>query len=339
MFQISSQVSGPNHGPLPKERTIIQHPFTCTGVDFCGPINVRSGIRRVIPVKAYISVFVCFSTRAIHLELVYGLTTDAFLAALKRFIARRGHCSHIFSDNGTNFVGANKEIQSYLKSLQNNIGIQDNLTSLGIQWKFIPPSSPHFGGLFESAVETETQLSKITNGAILTFEELSTFLCQVEAVLNSLPMVAISDDPSDYNALTPAHFLIGGPLTQLAEPIVLAEPQSWLKRWELVRQQSQEFGRRWSHEYLPQLHKRGKWLAPQRSLQIGDLAILKEDNLIPIKWKLVRVTAVHKGPDGHVRVATIRTPNGTEFRRPIVKLVLIPTANEVAEISQHTPSA
>lgn len=106
--------------PLPKERTIIQHPFTCTGVDFCGPINVRSGIRRVTPLKSYIAVFVCFSTRAIHLELVYGLTTDAFLAALKRFIARRGHCSQIFSDNGTNFVGANKEIQSYLKSLQSH---------------------------------------------------------------------------------------------------------------------------------------------------------------------------------------------------------------------------
>lgn len=77
-------------------------------------------------------------------------------------------------------------------------------------------------------------------------------------------MVALSDYPSDYNALTPAHFLIGAPLTQIPEPIVTDVPQNRLKRWELVRRQSQEFWRRWSQEYLPQLQKRGKWLTPPK---------------------------------------------------------------------------
>lgn len=318
--------------PLPRERTMVQRPFTCTGVDFCGPINVRSGIRRVTSVKAYISVFVCFSTRAIHLELVHGLTTAAFLAALKRFIARRGCCSQMFSDNGTNFVGADKELKSYLKKLQCQKEIHDDLTSLGIHWQFIPPSAPHFGGLWESAVKsTKTHLLKVTKGALLTYEELNTLLCQIEAILNSRPMVALSDDPSDYNVLTPSHFLIGAPLTQIPEPIALVEPKNRLKRWELVRYQAQSFWARWSKEYLPQFHKRGKWFTSTRSPQIGDIAILKEDNLIPLNWKLVRITAVHEGQDGHVRVVTVRTANGVEYRRPIVKLALIPTAKEEAE--------
>jgi len=94
--------------PLPRQWTSIERPFKHTGVDFCGSISVRSGIRRVTSTKAYISVFVCFSTRVIHLELVNGLTSNAFIAALKRFIGRRGSPQHMYSDNGTNFVGANK---------------------------------------------------------------------------------------------------------------------------------------------------------------------------------------------------------------------------------------
>lgn len=140
--------------PLHRERTLLSSSFSHTGVDFCGPIGIRNGMRRVISIKAYISVFVCFSTRAIHLELVQGLTSEAFLAALQRFLARRGPISHMYSDNGTNFVGASKEIQSHVKYLKRCDNVDKSLTSLGMQWHFIPPATPHFGGLWEAAVNS-----------------------------------------------------------------------------------------------------------------------------------------------------------------------------------------
>lgn len=111
-FRSSPKFITPFMAPLPRERVNIERPFSRSGVDFCGPILIRSGIRRVVSIKCYIAVFVCFVTRAVHLELVNGLTSDAFLAALTRFMARRGHCSHLYSDNGTNFVGANKVLYS-----------------------------------------------------------------------------------------------------------------------------------------------------------------------------------------------------------------------------------
>jgi len=126
---------------LPKARVQASRPFAVSGVDFAGPLVVRSGARRITGVKAWVAVFICFSTRAIHLEAVIGLTSGAFIATLRRFMSRRGNCSTIYSDNGTNFVGAQKELTSYIQNCDSM------LASEGIEWKFNPPSAPHFGGL------------------------------------------------------------------------------------------------------------------------------------------------------------------------------------------------
>lgn len=324
----------PCMAPLPRQRTNIERPFTHTGVDFCGPISVRSGIRRVTSTKAYISVFAYFSTRAIHLELVNGLTSNAFIAALKRFIGHRGSPQHMYSDNGTNFVGANKELRAYIQQLYKDYHLDKSIKLSGMQWHFNPPATPYFGGLWESAVKsTKTHLVKCTKGALLTFEELSTLLCQVEAVLNSRPMTSLSTDPSDYSALTTSHFRIGSPLTQVLEPTIATEPRSNLKRWELVRFQSQHFWNRWSREYLPQLQKRGRWLSLSRPVKVGDLAISEEDNKPARQWKLVRITAVHAGLDGITRVKTIRNSADKECQCPVVKLAVHPTS--VDEDNEH----
>lgn len=316
---------------LPRSRVTIDRPFNRTGVDFCGPVYVKSGIRRVVSVKSYIAVFVCFVTRAVHLELVSNLSSDAFLAAIKRFIARRGHSSHIHSDNGSNFVGANRELRSYFASERGKRTVPDAMVNLGIQWHFNPPSAPHFGGLWEAAVrEAKRHLSKLVKNAVFNFEEMTTFLCQIEAVLNSRPLVALSDNPADYAALTPAHFLVGGPLTVPIEPDVSTVASNRLKRWKLVTAQTQVFWKRWATEYLPQLQRRNKWVQPTRAFKCGDLAILKEETLPPTKWQLVRVTQVHAGPDGIVRVVTVKTAAGTEYKRPTAKLALIPSNEDEA---------
>lgn len=323
-FHVKPRFSEPLMAPLPSSRLQITRPFTNTGVDFAGPIAIRSGIRRVTSIKAYIAVFVCFSTRAVHLELVHGLTSGDFLAALRRFMSRRGKCSTIYSDNATNFVGARRELRSYLQSSPEERSVGDVLSEDGVNWRFIPPGSPHFGGMWEAAVKsTKHHLRRVMRNELLTSEQLSTLLAQIEACLNSRPLTPLSTDPSDFEALTPGHFLIGGPLTMPAEPFY-SDGKGLINKWTKVQVLKQVFWKRWSSEYLPQMQVRGKWRTLTKSPKIGDLALLRDENLPPMKWKLVRITEEHPGSDGIVRVVTVLSASGNSFRRSITKLCPLP---------------
>lgn len=279
--------------------------------------------------KAYIAVFVCCSTHAIHLEVVSDLTTEAFLAALKRFVSRRGLPSDIFSDCGTNFVGANRELKKLLSQVltqSHNQEVANQLSKDGISWHFNPPSAPHFGGLWESGVKSmKTHLYRIMGKEVWTFEQLSTAIAQIEAVLNSRPITPLSSDPTDFNALTPGHFLIGSPLTMIPEPDLTDVKFSRLSKWQQIQQMTQHFWRRWSSEYLTRLQHRPKWMDGEhpRQLEVGDMVLVKDENSPPAKWNLARVLAVHPGADSKVRVATIKTAT-SELKRPIVKLCLLP---------------
>jgi len=142
-------------GDLPASRVTPTSAFDRCGVDYAGPFNLKSGKRKQSKIeKAYLALFVCFSTRAFHLELVSSLTTDAFLAALKRFVSRRGLPSHIHSDCGTNFVGADRELRSLFTSSAHNIRVADALSKDMIIWHFNPPGAPHMGGLWEAGVKS-----------------------------------------------------------------------------------------------------------------------------------------------------------------------------------------
>ncbi|XP_071651700.1 uncharacterized protein [Temnothorax longispinosus] len=194
-------------GDLPESRVTPKRAFFNVGIDYAGPFIIK--LSRNKTCKAYLCLFVCMSTRAIHLELVPDLTTPAFLNALKRFIARRGKCANIYSDNGSNFKGANHELRALyeLVSQQSHISAIDHYCSeQAIQWHFIPPYSPHMGGLWEAGIKSvKTHLRKILSEALLTYEEMYTVCTQVEAVLNSRPLTPISNDPTDLTALTPGH--------------------------------------------------------------------------------------------------------------------------------------
>ena len=138
--------------------------------------------------------------KAVHLELVSDLTSEAFISALRRFIARRGYPTLLWSDHGTNFVGANREIKEFNHFLQSQIAqgtISEFCSTKNIEWKFIPEHSPHFGGLWESTVKSiKTHLRKIVGTVKLTFEEL-TILTQIEACLNSRPLASINSHSDD----------------------------------------------------------------------------------------------------------------------------------------------
>ena len=327
-FRAKPTPSSTSEGQLPIERVTPSLPFTVTGIDFGGPImtSTRQGRGQSLR-KSYICLFVCFSTKAIHLEAVSDLSTDAFLAALRRFIARRGICSQIWSDNATNFHGARRKLNDFQRHFArkaNFAPISNLLAENGIKWNFIPPHSPHFGGLWEAAIKsTKHHLRRVIGNACLTFEEFGTLLAQIEACLNSRPLTTSSSDPNDLQPLTPAHFLIGKPLTALPEPNLIGENFTYLARWKRIQQLTQLFWKRWQNEYLTHLQQKASHNPTINPIQIGDLVVIMEDNLPALQWPMARVTHINPGVDGQVRVATLKTYRGTT-ERVVKKLCRLP---------------
>jgi hypothetical protein len=157
-YRTNPKAMTPVMGNLPACRLQPCRPFIKSGVDYAGPFIIKEGVyKRKRLLKAYIALFVCMTTKAVHIELVSDLTTDAFLATLKRFIARRGIVTDLFSDNGTNFVGANNELHNLEQLFENQINgekVVNTLANDQISWHFIPPRAPHFGGLWEASVKS-----------------------------------------------------------------------------------------------------------------------------------------------------------------------------------------
>ncbi|XP_039311990.1 uncharacterized protein LOC120359243 [Solenopsis invicta] len=231
-------------GRLPADRVTSRRPFFVTGVDFAGPITtlVNRGRGRKTN-KSYISLFICFATKAIHLEAVSDLSASSFIAALRRFIGRRGCPQCIYSDNATNFVGAKNEIYDIQRLIQEQFQkLNDEVcVSNNIEWKFIPPSSPHVGGIWEAGVKScKFHLRRIIGETLLTFEELNTALIQIEACLNSRPICQSPSTPVDLQPLTPGHFLIEEPLPELADIDTSDAPI----RWQLIQKIRRDFWNR-----------------------------------------------------------------------------------------------
>ncbi|XP_076301772.1 uncharacterized protein LOC143219847, partial [Lasioglossum baleicum] len=269
-------------------------------------------------------------TKAVHIELATELSTDAFIRCLHRFISRRGRCNLIYSDNGKNFVGASNELNElgelFSKSDHRN-AIMDACTKERKEWHFIPPYAPHFGGLWERGIRSvKLHLKRVIGEQRLTFEEFSTILAQIEAVLNSRPLHPMSSDPSDLNPLTPGHFLIGDALTSFPQPDLTDLAQNRLNRYQLLQQMLQHFWKRWQQDYLHELQQRKKWkVGSPDVLRIGTVVLVKEENLPPMKWLLGRITELHPGHDGITRVVSLRTANGV-YKRPVTKICILPEA-------------
>ncbi|XP_063831773.1 uncharacterized protein LOC135080978 [Ostrinia nubilalis] len=309
-------------GDLPAARITPSRPFHHTGVDLTGFVDVKSSKGRGIKTtKGYIAVFVCMVTKAVHLELVSDLTSSTFLAALRRFAARRGAPQHIYSDNGTNFVGASRTLNQEFIDLQTTLDDKffSAITDMEIQWHFNAPSWPSAGGLWEAAVKSlKYHLKRVIGEQKLTYEEYSTLLAQLEACLNSRPLCALTEDSEDLDFLTPSHFLASGPTLTIIET-----ENDHRTRWQLTQKIFDDVWQRWRNEYLYQLSSRSKWRQSKENLQINDIVTINDANLPSGKWALGRIMSLHPGKDGHVRVVTLKTKNGL-MKRPISKISLLP---------------
>ena len=154
------------------------------------------------------------TTRALHLEIAHYLSTDSFIMSLTRFIARRGYVRKIISDNGTNFIGTERELKEADNKIDQNCVINFS-SQKQIICKFNPPSSPWMGGVWESLIKSvKRALGVVLKDRIFTNKTLYTIMCQIEAILNQRPISHISDDVNDYNCLTPNHFLLGEPINR-----------------------------------------------------------------------------------------------------------------------------
>ncbi|GBM26051.1 hypothetical protein AVEN_62016-1 [Araneus ventricosus] len=317
---VASQIMG----NLPAERITPTFPFNVCGVDFIGPLLVKPVARRRITArKMYVAIFVCFVTKAVHFELVTDLTSEAFIACLKSFFSRRGKSSIVYSDNATNFVGAQSELKclsDMLKKPDENVSAY--LASVEIKWKFSPPRSPNFGGLYEAGVKSfKYHFRRVMKNTKVSIEEILTIISQIEGILNSRPLTPLSCDPTDLSVLTAGHFLIGRPITSVVEPEIIDTPDNRLSRWQRTTKVVQFIWKRWHRDYLNHLQQRSKWQFEKNDLKIGSLVLLKEENIPPYKWVIGK--DVIPGSDGKIRVANVQTQSGL-YRRGISKICVLP---------------
>ena len=239
--KICQQVMAPL--PLSRLKTSLRA-FTRTAVDYAGPfITIQGrGKRRQ---KRYLCLFTCLATRAVHLEIAYSLDTDSFLNALYRMTSRRGLMEEMYSDNGTNFRAADKEMKSLILQLDQE-KIKESIANKGIKWHFNPPSAPHFGGVHESMIKSAKRaINAILGNADITDEELMTAIIGAEGLINSRPLTYQSTDPADDVPLTPNHFLHGQIGGQFAPTTVDDTQFNIRKRWRRIQELVRHFWRRW----------------------------------------------------------------------------------------------
>ncbi|GFW33950.1 integrase catalytic domain-containing protein [Trichonephila clavipes] len=284
-------------GDLPRDRIVPSRPFEKVGLDYAGPVITKPNLKRSrVTLKSYIAIFICFSTKAPQLEVVSDLTTEAFLACLRRFIARRSKPSAIWSDNATNFKGA-RNILNEWNEIYKSDTIQLFSTDEGIEWNLIPPASPHFGGLWEANIKSMKRiLLRVAKSAIMNFNEN-----------------AISTFPEPYTA---------------------SDSLSYHSRWKLIKSPPNKFWNRWSTEYLTHLQTRAKWSVQNANLMENQLVLLKDPNTKPLDWPMGRILEVFPGSDGLVRVVNVKTSTGI-LKLAITKVVSLPIPVDPATVERN----
>lgn len=267
----------PKMGPLPSVRLEpFVRPFTYVGVDLFGPYLVKVG-RSVM--KRWVCLFTCLTIRAIHLEVVANLSTDACKKAIRRFIARRGTPQVIYSDNGTNFVGASRELVDEIKKINEELG--STFTNANTQWRFNPPSAPHMGGCWERMVRAvKSALGSVPVVRKLDDESFATVLAEAESMVNSRPLTFIPLETADHESLTPNHFLLLSS-NGVREPEKFPTDAGMALRnsWNMVKHTLDNFWRRWVIEYLPTIIRRTKWFDDVQPIKEGDLVLLVDENV------------------------------------------------------------
>nr|XP_054775363.1 uncharacterized protein LOC129283739 [Lytechinus pictus] len=324
---------------LPKDRLTPSPPFTYCGVDCFGPWTIKEGRKEL---KRYGLIFTCMASRAIHIETLNSMTTDAFINGLRRFVSIRGPIRQLRSDRGTNFTGAATELSKAWKEMDQT-KVASILLTEGCDYfdfKFNFPASSHMGGAWERQIRSvRTILDALLhrNGHQLDDDSLRTLLCEAAAIVNSRPLaVEFLNEPNHPEPLTPNHLLTQKTKVILPPPGRFLREDVYLKkRWRRVQHLCNEFWIRWKKEFLNQLQSRKKWTHTRRNMKVGDVVIIKDDQLPRNLWPLGRIVESYESEDNRVRKVKVavgdrklaasgkRTTSVNYLYRPIHKLVLL----------------
>lgn len=323
----------PKMGDLPLARTeTSRRAFVRVGVDYFGPMEVTIGRRRE---KRWGALFTCLTTRAVHLELAASLSADSAILALRRLIARRGQPAHLYSDQGTNFIGANTELRAALKDMDHR-RVKEEATNKGIEWHFNPPAAPHMGGCWERLVRSVKNALRSTLRERAPREEvLYTLLAEAELIVNSRPLTYVHDDHDQPVVLTPNHLLLGTASGSTPFAPDDAEDIDSRRQWRRVNALANMFWRRWLREYLPTLQQREKWVNNVPNVRVSDVVIVVDQNKQRSEWIKGVIKAVYHGNDGIIRVVDVKTINGV-LRRPVAKIIVLPTDDGVMRLNPVT---
>jgi hypothetical protein len=285
-------------------------------------------------------LFTCLVTRAVFLEFVTTLSSDDFLLILRRFVGLYGQLRVFHTNNGTNFVGAERELREAVEELFSDPAVKEFLWSKGMEWKFQPPRTPHFGGAHESLVRSTKRAlymaldheSKSLRHP--TEETLRTLLYEVAGLLNGRPLTTTSEDPDDLRPLTPANFL--NRANTASSPVGTFDDALLREHYRYLQRVLNLFWDQWKKVYLQSLAGRPKWKTPMRNFAVGDVLLEINRYLRCSQWNLGRIVGVFPGPDGLVRVVDVQFDREV-FRRGINTLALLEPAT--AESIQSSTAA
>lgn len=341
-------------GNLPKEITIRSPAFSHITLDYAGPIILKSrarpargqriedDVQRATYNRAWIMLVACFSTGAYHLEIVAGLSSNAFLNAFSCFIATRGFPVSVRSDNATCFHGAKGMLKEVFNKFQSSLLegeeiIRNECAQKNVEWNFNPPLASHFGGKHERGIRSVREMMRKSVGVEkLNYWDLHYTVKRFEGILNSRPLIKARGvfEEGDF-ILTPGHFIIGRPINMLPSIIFPSPILSDIETYRTRTRIEDRFWQMFYKQHLQELAHRTRWPHSSENIKVGDLVCLKEDGNPPLNWRKGIVTQAIPGPDGKVRVVKVKTTfftkrNGVEttvarmFERPITKIVLIP---------------
>ena len=272
------------------------HAFQATGLDFAGPLFIKEGSKKE---KTYVLLLTCATSRAIHLELVPDMSIGGFLRGFKRFLARRGTPDIVIHDNFKTFKAT---------------AVKRFMLLQGIKQNFILPLSPWWGGFYERLVRSvKTCLKKTLGKSFLTFEELQTVLCEIEASINNRPLAYVSDDDLD-DALTPYHLIHGRNISKPSEAIDFipaTDVENCKRRQHHVLKVLRDCWTRFRSTYLNELRQINLYRKcrsnDSRHASVGDVVLIMEDKpSVRTEWRMGKVIEFVKGRDDQVRGAKLK---------------------------------
>ena len=323
---------------LPKGRVTPVPPFTYVSIDYFGPFTTKQGRKEN---KRYGALFTCLVSRAVHIEIANSLETNSFLNALYRFIARCGPVREIRCDNGTNFVGAEREFCEAITEM-NHDEITEKLLQQQIDWKFNPPAASHMGGVWERHIRTVRRILGILlreHASRLDDESLHTLMCEVESIINSRPLTVISSDVKDPLPLSPNQILTMKTSIVLPPPGQFQRNDVYMRRcWRKVQYLCNLFWSRWKSEYLSTPQQQPKWNKPKRNMEVNNIVLIKDEHESRNDWLMGIIVKVQPDSKGVVRSAVIKTRT-SELHRPVHKLVLLLAAEDQLDTADDSKDA